>query len=82
MEALAPAQGVDGGVAGGGQEVRAEGHACVDAAQGLGLEDLHEGVGHRVGGVVGVGGDGLGHPPRGFDMAAVELVEGGHVAAG
>ena len=33
VEALAPAQGVDGGVAGGGQEVGAEGHARIEAAE-------------------------------------------------
>ena len=74
------ALGVDGGVAGGLQKVGPEGDTVGQAPGGQGLEDLGEGVGDGVGGVVGVGGHSLGHPPCGLGVAAVQLVEGAHIA--
>ena len=82
LGAAAAAQLVDAGAAGRREEVGPRKPAALaQAACGEGLEDAGEGLAHRVGGVVGVVGDGLGHAPGGGGVAAVELLERGGVPA-
>ena len=73
--AAGAAQHVDGGVAGGGQEVGPEAGGLGEAALGEGLHDPGEGVADRVGGVVDVAGDPIGDAHRRAGVAAVELLE-------
>ena len=67
---------VEGGVAGGREEVGTEAGAVVQLPRLEYHQHPGEGLGHGVGGVVGVAGDGVGHPPRRGRVTAIELVEG------
>jgi hypothetical protein len=75
LAAAVAAHGVEGAVAGGGEEVRLEGVAVLEPAGLDRLQDAGECLGHRVGGVVGVAGDGLADAPGGVGVTPVELVE-------
>ena len=73
-EPAGPAQDVERGVAGGGQQVGAEAVGCGQPTPVDGIEHAGEGLAHGVGGVVAVAGDRLRHP-HGFGcMPAVQVV--------